>query len=82
MSEAEHLDRLLRVVVQQEMRKLLLSNTNNMWNLLCQQYFLMYDKSFKNITTEPNNFSFRPMIDDSFVFQKQPIEDAQPIHRY
>lgn len=45
MTEAEHLDRLLRVVVQQEMRKLLLSNTNPMWNILCQQYFLLYGKS-------------------------------------
>ena len=45
MTEAEHLDRLLRVVVQQEMRKLLLNNTDHMWNILCQQYFLMYGKS-------------------------------------
>lgn len=45
MTEAEHLDRLLRVVVQQEMRKLLLNNTDHMWNILCQQYFLLCGKS-------------------------------------
>ena len=44
MTEAEHLDRLLRVVVQQEMQKLLLGNTNNMWNILYHQYFLLYGK--------------------------------------
>lgn len=56
MSEAEHLDRLLRVVVQQEMRKLLLGNTNNMWNMLYQQYFLMYGKSLKKYN--PKQFLF------------------------
>ena len=53
MTETEHLDRLLRVVVQQEMRKLLMGNTNNMWNLLCQQYFFLYGKPAS--TTEKSN---------------------------
>lgn len=52
MTEAEHLDRLLRVVVQQEMRKLLLGNTNQMWDILCQQYFLLYETS---ASTEKSN---------------------------
>lgn len=46
MTDAEHLDRLLRVIVQQEMRKLLVGNTN-VWNLLCQQYFLRYGSTKK-----------------------------------
>jgi hypothetical protein len=55
MTEAEHLDCLLRVVVQQEMRKLLLGNTNNMWNLLCQQYFLMYGKLSTHLPIKKRN---------------------------
>ena len=47
MTDAEHLDRLLRVIVQQEMRKLLLVGNTNVWNLLCQQYFLRYGSTKK-----------------------------------
>jgi transcription termination factor NusB len=45
MTEAEHLDRLLQMIVQKEMRRLTqLSTHANVWNILCHQYFILYGK--------------------------------------